>query len=101
MHRLFILEVLTENIGATKKECVRLIEICKEENVIFMCGYPVRYREGLIKLKEMLDSGKYGKPLTNARVALQSFRVVWVLYDAEKRGVVADLRGLGLEDAYK
>jgi hypothetical protein len=33
-----------------------------------------------------------------ARAALQSLRVIWRLYDAEDRGVVADLRGLGLDD---
>lgn len=37
-------------------------------------------------------------PVTNPRTALQSLRVVWRLYDAERRNIVADLRGLGLDE---
>ncbi len=36
-------------------------------------------------------------PITDPRTALQSLRVIWRLYDAEQRHVVADLRGLGLD----
>ena len=35
-------------------------------------------------------------PLTDGTASLQSLRVIWRLYEAEQRGVVADLRGLGL-----
>lgn len=35
-------------------------------------------------------------PLTDGAAGLQSLRVIWRLYEAERRGVVADLRGLGL-----
>ena len=35
-------------------------------------------------------------PLTDGTASLQSLRVIWKLYEAEQRGVVADLRGLGL-----
>ena len=38
------------------------------------------------------------KPVTDGRNALQSLRVIWKLYDAEKFGVMADLRGLGTEE---
>lgn len=34
-------------------------------------------------------------PLTNGRVALQSLRVIWALYNAEKNNILADLRGMG------
>jgi predicted dehydrogenase len=37
------------------------------------------------------------QPLTDGWHSLQSLRVIWRLYDAEQRGVVADLRGLGFE----
>ena len=37
--------------------------------------------------------------MTDARSALQGLRVIWKMYDAEQHNVVADLRGLGLEDA--
>ena len=39
------------------------------------------------------------KPLTDGRSALQSLRVIWALYDAEKNHTMADLRGLGLENS--
>jgi predicted dehydrogenase len=38
------------------------------------------------------------RPVTDPRLALQSLRVIWRLYDAEQRHVVADLRGLGLDE---
>ncbi|MBN1401878.1 MAG: Gfo/Idh/MocA family oxidoreductase [Anaerolineae bacterium] len=41
-----------------------------------------------------VESG--ARPLTDARRSLQSLRVIWRLYEAERLGVVADLRGLGL-----
>jgi predicted dehydrogenase len=36
-------------------------------------------------------------PLTDGPGSLQGLRAIWRLYDAEGRGVVADLRGLGLD----
>ena len=37
-------------------------------------------------------------PDTDGRSSLQSLRVIWRLYDAEQRNVVADLTGLGLDE---
>ena len=34
-----------------------------------------------------------------ARSSLQGLRVIWRLYEAEQKGVVADLRGLGFKNA--
>jgi predicted dehydrogenase len=48
-------------LANTEEECVRLIDICEEEGVTLMCGYPMRYIPGLVRLKELLDSGEYGK----------------------------------------
>ena len=48
-------------LANSEEECVRLIEICEEEGVTLMCGYPMRYVPGLVKLKELVDSGDYGK----------------------------------------
>jgi predicted dehydrogenase len=39
------------------------------------------------------------RPLTDGWRSLQSLRVIWRLYEAEQRGVVADLRGLGFSHA--
>jgi len=40
-------------------------------------------------------------PLTDGPGSLQGLRVIWRLYDAERRGVVADLRGLGLDEPWE
>ena len=45
----------------SEEECLRLIEICEEEDVTLMCAYPVRYIPGVRKLKELVDSGEYGQ----------------------------------------
>jgi len=37
------------------------------------------------------------RPLTDGRSALNSLRVIWRMYEAERTGKVADLRGLGSE----
>lgn len=52
------------------------------------------------EMEHFLDCIETGRePLTNARASLQSLRVIWKLYEAEAKGVVADLRGLGLANA--
>jgi predicted dehydrogenase len=48
----------------------------------------------LIHFIGCVESGE--RPLTDAARSLQSLRVIWRLYEAEEKGIVADLRGLGL-----
>ncbi len=49
------------------------------------------------ELEHFLDCVATGaEPLTDGPGSLQGLRVIWRLYEAEKRGAVADLRGLGL-----
>lgn len=45
----------------TEEECLSLIETCEENKVVLMCAYPVRYWPGILKLKELVDSGEFGK----------------------------------------
>ena len=45
----------------SEEECVSLMETCEEEGVVLMCAYPVRYPPGIVKLKELIDSGNFGK----------------------------------------
>ena len=40
---------------------------------------------------------QHKRPLTDGWHSLQSLRVIWRLYEAESRGIVADLRGLGFK----
>lgn len=51
------------------------------------------------ELEHFLDCIRNGsKPLTNGPDSLQGLRVIWRLYEAERSGTIADLRGLGFED---
>lgn len=45
----------------SEEECLRLMEICEEEQVVLMCAYPVRYWPGVVKMKELIDSGEFGQ----------------------------------------
>lgn len=45
---------------------------------------------------ECIATGK--KPVTDGPTSLQGLRVIWRLYDAERKKVAADLRGLGLDE---
>jgi len=45
----------------TEEECMHLIEACEEEDVTLMCAYPVPFYPEIVKLKEFIDSGDYGK----------------------------------------
>ena len=45
----------------TEEECLSLIETCEAQGVTLMCAYPVRYWPGILKLKELVDSGEYGR----------------------------------------
>jgi len=50
------------------------------------------------EMAHFLDCIQYGKqPLTDGPGSLQGLRVIWRLYEAEHQGIVADLRGLGLD----
>lgn len=44
----------------TEEECLNLIKICEEEKVTLMCAYPVRHWPGIVKMKEIIDSGEMG-----------------------------------------
>ena len=45
----------------SEEECLKLMETCEEKGAVLMCAYPVRYWPGVVKLKELIDSGEYGK----------------------------------------
>ncbi len=45
----------------TEEECLRLIETCEENGVTLMCAYPVPFWPEMVKLKELIDSGEFGK----------------------------------------
>ena len=45
----------------SERECEVLIETCEKRNLKLMCAYPVRFWPGVVKLKELLDTGDYGE----------------------------------------
>jgi predicted dehydrogenase len=53
--------LMEKPLANSEEECLRLIQVCERENVTLMCAYPVRHWPGIIKLKELIDSGDYGK----------------------------------------
>lgn len=56
-----------------------------------------KYTENeMVHFLDCIQSGH--RPLTDGPGSLQGLRVIWHLYDAEERGTMADLRGLGLNE---
>ncbi|WP_409345167.1 Gfo/Idh/MocA family protein [Paenibacillus sp. MBLB4367] len=54
------------------------------------------------EIGHFLDCIRSGaKPMTDGPSSLQGLRIIWRLYEAERNGTIADLRGLGLEDDWK
>lgn len=50
-----------------------------------------------LEIRHFLECILHGTtPLTNGPDSLQGLRVIWKLYEAERNGQVADLRGLGI-----
>ena len=45
----------------SEEECLHLIEACEEEGVVLMCAYPVPFWNDIVRLKELVDSGDFGK----------------------------------------
>ena len=45
----------------TEEECTHLIEVCEEEGVTLMCGYPVPFWRATVELKRLLDTGLFGR----------------------------------------
>ncbi|MCX6050161.1 MAG: Gfo/Idh/MocA family oxidoreductase [Chloroflexi bacterium] len=65
------------------------------ETLLFTAPPGKHVHNELFHFVECLESGQ--RPLTDGVRSLQSLRVIWKLYAAEEQGVVADLRGLGIE----
>lgn len=66
------------------------------ETVIFTADPGKHVHSELFHFVECLETGQ--RPLTDGRHSLQSLRVIWQLYAAEAQGIVADLRGLGMDN---
>ncbi len=73
----------------------RLIAHVKGEERILLESEPGKHTEKeMLHFLDCIESGK--PPLTDGAGSLQGLRLIWRLYEAEERGTLADLRGLGL-----
>ena len=67
------------------------------EELLMECGSGKHTENELRHFLDCVETGR--KPLTDGRSSLQGLRVIWKLYEAEAAGAIADLRGLGLDQA--
>jgi predicted dehydrogenase len=65
-----------------------------EEEVLLSAERAKPTRTEMEHFLDCIDTG--AEPLTNARDSLEGLRVIWRMYEAEEKGVIADLRGIGL-----
>ena len=73
-------------------------EMPPEDKVRVLWEDPDRTKKTQFETRHFLECVKTGKrPDTDGRRSVQSLRCIWRMYDAEQKGVMADLRGLGLE----
>lgn len=56
--------VLVEKpLANSEEECLQVIRAAEEKDVRLMVAYVVRYLPAIRKLKEIIDSGRYGQPI--------------------------------------
>ena len=70
-------------------------EATGRERLLFEAEPGKHVQHELSHFVDCIESGQ--RPVTDGARSLQSLRVIWRLYEAEQRGTVADLRGLGLD----
>jgi predicted dehydrogenase len=56
--------VLVEKpLANTEAECLELIKVAEEKKLVLMLAYIVRFRPAIVKIEEIIKSGKYGRPI--------------------------------------
>ena len=69
----------------------------EDEKVLMEAEVGKHVPNEIVHFLDCIETGE--RPLTDGPSSLQGLRVIWRLYEAEQCGVVADLRGLGLDQA--
>jgi predicted dehydrogenase len=64
--------LMEKPLANTEEQCLELIKVAEENNVVLMLAYIMRFRPDVIKLKELMDSGKYGQAI-NAECWIEDF----------------------------
>ena len=77
----------------SEEECISLIETCEAMGVTLMCAYPVRFKPGIMKLKELVDSGEYGKVIQMSIWTEQLTGADWPTDGVPNWGATARLGG--------
>ena len=76
----------------------KLTHIMKSEEKVLLEADSGKHTEN--EMAHFLDCIETGQtPLTNGKGSLQGLRAIWRMYEAEKEGHMADLTGLGLDEA--
>lgn len=55
--------LIEKPLANSEEDCLRIIRAADEKNVRLMLAYVVRYLPSIRKLKEVIDSGKFGAPI--------------------------------------
>jgi len=73
-----------------------LVHVRGKEEVLLEAEAGKHTENEMVHFLDCIETGE--RPLTDGPGSLQGLRVIWRLYEAEGRDVVADLRGLGLDE---
>ncbi len=85
------------DLGGMSREEITDANAKPRSRVIYEIGEQKKHT--LAEVEHFLECIEQNKqPETDLRSGLQSLRTIWRLYDAEQRGIVADLSGLGLNE---
>lgn len=72
----------------------------KEETTLLETEHSSKYADR--EMAHFLDCiARNERPITDGPRSLQGLRVIWRMYEAERSGRIADLRGLGLEQPWR
>jgi predicted dehydrogenase len=84
------------DLGGMSREEMEDSQNAPRSRVIHQTGESRKHTAA--EMEHFLDCIESGRETeTDLRSGLQSLRAIWRLYDAEQRGIVADLTGLGLD----
>lgn len=64
--------LMEKPLANTEEQCLELIEVAEANKAVLMLAYIVRFRPGVNKLKEALESGEYGQPF-NAQCWIEGY----------------------------
>jgi len=89
--------MLEANFGENK---LILHQLDRKPKILYSSSKSIKQTDNeLLHFATCIKTGSL--PDTDSRRSLQSLRVIWKLYESEQKNLVADLRGLGLNEVEK